>query len=111
MWSIERLRPLHDKARVHLQALRETRVRLLHGDGMLGHAPSAPYDSIVAAAGGEDVPPQWLEQLDVGGRLVAPMHDAASGGHVLLVVDREPTGLVSRRLDAVHFVPLKSGTA
>jgi protein-L-isoaspartate(D-aspartate) O-methyltransferase len=115
--SIERLRALHDKARENLALLptalagRRGELQLLFGDGRLGHAPRAPYQSIVAAAGGDELPAAWLDQLDVGGRLVAPMHDAARGGQVLLVVDRQPTGLVTRRLDAVHFVPLKSGTA
>ena len=127
--SVERLRALHDKARENLalypqapQALqahplpplaaaRRGDLQLVFGDGRLGHAPRAPYQSIVAAAGGEDLPAAWLDQLDVGGRLVAPLHDAERGGQVLIVVDRRPSGLVSRRLDAVHFVPLKSGTA
>jgi protein-L-isoaspartate O-methyltransferase len=65
--------------------------------------------SIVAAAGGEDLPQAWLDQLAVGGRLVAPMHDASRGGQVLVVVDRRPDGLVTQHHDAVHFVPLKSG--
>ncbi len=108
--SIERLQPLHDKARRHLAHHRHGDVRLLHGDGRHGHAPRAPYQSIVAAAGGEDLPQVWLDQLAVGGRLVAPMHDAASGGQVLVVVDRRADGLVTQRHDAVHFVPLKSGT-
>jgi protein-L-isoaspartate(D-aspartate) O-methyltransferase len=116
--SIERLRPLHDKARANLAALDATPgalpadLRLLHGDGRLGHAPRAPYDAIVAAAGGEELPASWLDQLAVGGRLVAPMFDAARGGQGLLVVDRAaegPDGLVRHWLDAVHFVPLKSG--
>ena len=108
--SIERLQPLHQMARRHLDALGVPGVRLVHGDGRLGHAPNAPYDSIVAAAGGEHLPPAWTEQLAIGGRLVAPMHDAASGGQVLLVIDRRVDGLHRRLHDAVHFVPLKSGT-
>ena len=109
--SIERLKPLHDKARLNLAGWRHGDVRLVYGDGRVGHAPNAPYDSIVAAAGGEDLPPAWIEQLAVGGRLVAPMHDAASRGQVLLVVDKRADGLRRQLLDAVHFVPLKSGTA
>jgi protein-L-isoaspartate(D-aspartate) O-methyltransferase len=108
--SIERLKPLHDKARGNLAGYRQGDLRLVFGDGRVGHAPRAPYDSIVAAAGGDDLPAAWLEQLALGGRLVAPMHDAASGGQVLVVVDRGAQGLVTRRQDAVHFVPLKSGT-
>ena len=109
--SIERLKGLHDKARLNLGSHRPGDLRLVYGDGRLGHAPRAPFDSIVAAAGGEEVPPAWLEQLAVGGRLVAPMHDAARGGQVLLVVDRHAEGLARQWHDAVHFVPLKSGAA
>ncbi len=109
--SIERLKPLHDKARDNLDGRRHGDLRLVHGDGRLGHAPRAPYDSIVAAAGGDELPDAWLEQLSLGGRLVAPVHDAARGGQVLLVIDRQHQGLVRRWHDAVHFVPLKSGTA
>ena len=107
--SIERIKPLHDKARLHLAAMRQGDVRLLHGDGRLGHAARAPYQSIVAAAGGDDLPEAWLQQLAVGGRLVAPLHEASRGGQVLLVVDRRADGLSQQRLDAVHFVPLRSG--
>ena len=109
--SIERLKPLHDKARQNLEGQRHGELRLVFGDGTLGHAPRAPYDSVVAAAGGDQLPAAWLEQLAVGGRLVAPVHDPARGGQVLVVVDRQPQGLVRRWHDAVHFVPLKSGTA
>lgn len=107
--SIERLKPLHEKARLNLAALDTGNLRLLYGDGRLGHAPGAPYDAIIAAAGGHDLPTAWLDQLAPGGRLVAPMHDAARGSQVLVVVDRTARGLVRRQLDAVHFVPLKSG--
>ncbi len=111
--SIERLRPLAERARQNLAAQAAPRSaqrpHLLHGDGRLGHAPRAPYDAIVAAAGGAQVPAPWLEQLAVGGRLVAPEHAARQGGQRLVVVDRKPTGLLHREFDAVHFVPLKSG--
>jgi protein-L-isoaspartate(D-aspartate) O-methyltransferase len=109
--SIERLQGLHEKARENLSHRRGSDLRLVYGDGRLGHPPRAPYDSIIAAAGGEELPAAWLDQLAVGGRLVAPMHDAARGGQVLLVVDRQPDGLQRQWHDAVHFVPLKSGAA
>lgn len=108
--SIERLKPLHDKARENLAALRLDHLRLVYGDGRLGHAPNAPYDGIIAAAGGDDIPAAWTEQLAAGGRLVAPMLDARSGGQVLVVIDRRMDGLLHRSLhEAVRFVPLKSG--
>jgi protein-L-isoaspartate(D-aspartate) O-methyltransferase len=110
VYSIERLRGLHDKARENLRPLRLPNVHLLFGDGMLGFAQGAPYAAIIAAAGGEDVPAAWVDQLAVGGRLVAPAVTSAGRQH-LVVVDKTPTGIVRTELEAVHFVPLKSGIA
>lgn len=110
--SVERLKSLHDKASANLASGRGGALRLVYGDGRLGHAPNAPYTSIIAAAaGGDAVPSAWLDQLAVGGRLVAPVHNAARGGQALLVVDRQAEGPVRQWHDAVHFVPLKSGAA
>lgn len=112
VYSIERLRGLHDKARENLRTLRLANLHLLFGDGMVGYAKGAPYAAIIAAAGGEAVPQAWIDQLAVGGRLVAPVaSDAGRGGQALMIVDRTPTGLKQSVLEAVHFVPLKSGTA
>lgn len=107
--SIERLRALHDKARTNLDGQRANRVRLVLGDGRLGHAPNAPYDSIIAAAGGDELPEAWLAQLADGGRLVAPMRSRDSAGQVLVVIDRIGEQLRRSQHEAVHFVPLKSG--
>lgn len=110
--SLERLRPLADRARgtlAEVLATSRTRPHLLHGDGRLGHPPRSPYDAIVAAAGGEDLPAAWLDQLAPEGRLVAPTHDARTGVQRLVVIDRLSEGLRRMELDAVHFVPLKSG--
>lgn len=110
VYSIERLRGLHEKARTNLRYLRLTNVHLLFGDGMLGYAKGAPYAAIVAAAGGASLPLQWCDQLAVGGRLVAPI-SGANGQQMLLVVDKTPNGLKQNVLEPVHFVPLKSGIA
>ncbi len=107
--SVERLRPLHEKALALLAPLRLDRVRLVYGDGMRGHPPNAPYDSIIAAAGGESLPPAWLEQLADGGRLVAPMLEPGSRRQSLLVVDRQGDRYTRQRHETVLFVPLKSG--
>jgi len=109
--SVERLRPLHDKARELLAPLRPAHLRLVYGDGMRGHPPNAPYDSIIAAAGGDSVPNAWLEQLAIGGRLVSPVRRAGSERQVLVVMDRHEHGIEQAVYEAVHFVPLKSGLA
>jgi protein-L-isoaspartate(D-aspartate) O-methyltransferase len=107
--SIERLKPLHELAARHLRAQQVPRTQLFYGDGMLGYAPRAPYDSIIAAAGGDDIPQAWLDQLALGGRLVAPAAAADGRGQVLVVVDRLPDGLRRTVGEVVQFVPLKSG--
>lgn len=107
--SIERLASLHEQARQRLDAWRAQRLMLVWADGRLGHAPSAPYDSMVSAAGADDLPPAWLDQLALGGRLVAPVHSQAHGGQLLLVVDRHEGGYTRSLHEPVHFVPLKSG--
>lgn len=110
VYSVERLRGLHEKARDNLRPFRLANLHLLFGDGMLGYAKGAPYAAIIAAAGGDAVPQAWCDQLAVGGRLVAPM--ALSGGQqMLLVIDKTPHGLKQSVLEPVHFVPLKSGIA
>jgi protein-L-isoaspartate(D-aspartate) O-methyltransferase len=112
VYSIERLRGLHDKARENLRPLRLPNLHLLFGDGMQGYAKGAPYAAIIAAAGGEAVPQAWIDQLAIGGRLVAPV---ATGGaadvQALMVIDKTTNGVRQMVLEAVHFVPLKSGVA
>ncbi len=107
--SIERVRLLHERARELLVDVRRDCVRLVFGDGMRGHLPNAPYDSIIAAAGCDSVPQAWLDQLAPGGRLVAPARRPGAQGQVLVVVDRSDEGFRQNVFEAVNFVPLKSG--
>jgi len=106
--SVERLKPLHDKARELLAPMRNSRLRLVFDDGMRGHPPGAPYDSVIAAAGGSEIPQAWLDQLAVGGRIVSPV-EQPGGGQVLVVVDRHEDRFTRSIHEAVKFVPLKSG--
>jgi protein-L-isoaspartate(D-aspartate) O-methyltransferase len=110
VYSIERLRGLHEKARENLRWFRLSNVHLLFGDGMLGYPRGAPYAGIIAAAGGNDVPLSWTDQLALGGRLVAPAA-GPSGEQRLVVIEKTARGLVRTELETVLFVPLKSGVA
>lgn len=110
VYSIERLKGLHEKARENLRPFRLHNVHLILGDGMLGYPKGAPYAGIISAAGGENVPQAWLDQLAEGGCLVAPtLTDKRR--QALVVVRRTPRGFERQVLEAVHFVPLKSGIA
>ncbi|MBE7369108.1 protein-L-isoaspartate(D-aspartate) O-methyltransferase [Ramlibacter pallidus] len=110
VYSIERLRGLHDRARENLRTFRLPNVHLLFGDGMAGFAQGAPYAGIIAAAGGDAVPAAWTDQLADGGRIVAPMV-MANGQQALVIVEKNGARLQQSVLESVHFVPLKSGIA
>lgn len=107
--SIERIAGLHEKARATLAALGIQGHYLMLADGRDGCGWRGPYDTIIAAAGGQALPPAWLAQLADGGRLVAPVEADGGRGQHLVVVDRRGEGLERTLHDAVHFVPLESG--
>ena len=110
VYSIERLRGLHDRARENLRTFRLANLHLLFGDGMAGFLQGAPYAGIIAAAGGESVPATWTDQLADGGRIIAPMV-MPHGQQALVIVEKQAGRLKQTVLETVHFVPLKSGTA
>ena len=107
VYSIERMRALHDLARSNLRVLRLPNVHLIFGDGFAGLPSQAPFDAIVAAAAGVEIPPVWLEQLAPCGAIVAPV--GLETQH-LMVVRRDAEGRVVRKIEEeVRFVPLRSG--
>jgi len=113
VYSIERVRPLHEKAKANLRPLRVPNIRLHYGDGMLGLPKAAPFDAIILAAAGMEVPQALLDQLAVGGRLIAPVATDRSGGpaqQLVLIERRSRFQFHSTALEGVFFVPLKSGT-
>lgn len=110
VYSIERLKGLHEKARENLRAFRLPNVHLLFGDGMAGYAKGAPYAGIVAAAGGDALPAAWIDQLADGGRIVAPLAHAG-GGQALVLLEKQGGQVKQTVLESVLFVPLKSGIA
>ncbi|MDR5811910.1 protein-L-isoaspartate(D-aspartate) O-methyltransferase [Caballeronia sp. LZ019] len=110
VYSIERVRPLSERAKLNLRPLRVPNIRLHYGDGRLGLPAAAPFDAIVIACAGLDVPQALLDQLAVGGKLVAPVGPQAAQSQVLTLVTRiSATQWRESQLDRVFFVPLKSG--
>ena len=104
--AIERVPELAASARERLAALGLANVRVVEGDGTLGWPEAAPFDAILAAASGREVPPSLLDQLAPGGRLVMPM-GAPRAVQTLLMVTRREDGTLDRTdLGRVRFVPL-----
>ena len=73
--SLERIKALHDKAAMNLKNLKIRNVRLLFDDGSNFRDSSENYDAILFAAAPLEVPSYFLDKLNVGGRLVAPIGD------------------------------------
>lgn len=107
VFAVERIGPLLEKAKAHMRALQQFNVRLKYADGQFGLPEAAPFDSIIVAAAGSQVPQALLEQLAMGGRLVLPI---GTTEQYLSLIERTPQGYVETRLDAVRFVPLLAGT-
>ncbi|MET0264279.1 MAG: protein-L-isoaspartate(D-aspartate) O-methyltransferase [Duganella sp.] len=108
VYSIERIKPLHELAKTNLRPLRVPNLRLHYGDGMLGLPQAAPFDGIILAAAGLQVPQALLDQLVVGGRLVAPVGDRTQ--HLVLITRVGKAEWASETLEDCHFVPLRPGT-
>lgn len=107
VYSIERIKLLQELAKKNLRSLRIANLRLHYGDGMLGLPQVAPFDGIILAAAGMQIPEALLQQLAIGGRLIGPV-----GGkqQVLQLIER--TGIADWTktvLEGCYFVPLRSG--
>ena len=104
VYSVERLFPLADRARVVIESLGFDNVWLLVGDGSLGWARHAPYDAILVGAASPEVPPALREQLAVGGTMLIPVGDA--GDQELRRVVRRAEGFADEPVERARFVPL-----
>jgi protein-L-isoaspartate(D-aspartate) O-methyltransferase len=109
VYSTERIKPLHELAKANLRPLRIANLRLQYGDGMLGLPQAAPFDGIILAAAGLEVPRALLEQMAIGARLVAPV--GAQAQHLQRIVRTAKSEWTSETLEACHFVPLRPGIA
>ena len=106
VYSIERIAELAGRARVTVTRLGYDNVEIVHGDGTRGLPEHAPFDAIVVAAGGTEVPEPLKQQLKPGGTLVIPV-GRSDHSQQLLRITREPSGtFTEERLAPVRFVPL-----
>ena len=104
--AIERIKPLVDRAKKQLRALRIRNVRMRHGDGLEGLPTEAPFDLILGAAAPETLPAALLEQLAPDGRLILPV-----GGRrqQLMMVTSTTDGYIEEIIEEVNFVPMLQG--
>ena len=106
VYSVERHAVLARTAAGKLRELGCDNVRVRHGDGNEGWSEHAPYDAIVVAAAGPDVPGALRTQLRAGGRLVIPVGGRWATQRLIRERRRASGEFISEELGAVRFVPL-----
>jgi len=106
VFTTERIGELVRTARQRFHQLGLHNILTRHADGLGGWPTQAPFDAIVVTAGGE-IPDKLLEQLAIGGTLVAPQRSDI--GQRLVRITRTPSGFEREDLGAVIFVPLLEG--
>jgi protein-L-isoaspartate(D-aspartate) O-methyltransferase len=106
VYTVERLAQLAETAATTLADLGYDNVNVLHGDGTRGWPEHAPYDAIVVAAGGRQVPESLKAQLTIGGRLVIPVGADQHSQELVRVTRVSEKEYRSEALADVRFVPL-----
>jgi len=107
LYSVERIKPLQDKAKERIRTLGIRNVYFRHADGTMGLPGTGPFDGIIVTAAPAEVPPELLAQLADGGRLVIPV---GQGDHQeLRLIRRQGAEYLSESIETVRFVPLLGG--
>jgi protein-L-isoaspartate(D-aspartate) O-methyltransferase len=105
VYSVERIRELAVRAREKLDQMRISNVAILVGDGTIGWSRYAPFDAILVAAGGPDIPRPLMEQLSPnGGRMLIPVGSRTT--QRLMLVERHGEQYQQREVTECTFVPL-----
>lgn len=108
VYSIEIVAPLARRAARKLRELGYRNVRLICGDGHRGWPEAAPFDAVLLSAAPARIPQPLVEQLAMGGRLVAPVGPGFD--QVVQRLRKTPRGVVSEGLIDVRFVPMTGGS-
>jgi protein-L-isoaspartate(D-aspartate) O-methyltransferase len=103
--TIERIPELAEECRERLRRLHYNRVTVHTGDGSAGLPSEAPFDAIIVTAAAPALPPPYVEQLALGGRIVIPIGSSLSSQHMRRYT-RHPHELLDENLGAFAFVPL-----
>lgn len=109
--AIERHVELAQAATARLARLGYRNVRIVPGDGMAGLREASPFDAILLAAAGREVPPALLDQLAPEGKLVMPLGAPEAAQQLIRVTRRRDGSLAREELGPVRFVPLVPGMA
>jgi len=105
VFTIERVPTLMQRAKAILDSLGYFNVAYKTGNGTLGWPEVAPFQGIIVTAAAPEIPQPYVEQLDIGGKLVIPLGDKFS--QVLYKIIKLPDGRIKKQyLCGCRFVPL-----
>ncbi len=104
VFTIERIRPLMEKARNLLYELGYTNILFKAFDGTIGWKEHEPYDTIMVTAGAPKIPKPLLDQLADGGRMVIPIGDKVS--QKLIKIIKKENSYKEENLGGCRFVDL-----
>jgi protein-L-isoaspartate(D-aspartate) O-methyltransferase len=105
VYAIERIAELAREAQSRIRQLNIYNATVKCFDGTLGWSANAPYDGILVAAGGPEIPEPLLTQLTLGGRLVIPIGETREAQRLIRVIKTEK-GYEREDHGACAFVPL-----
>lgn len=104
VYTVERIHSLYIRARALFDRLGYYNIATRYSDGTTGWKAESPFDRIIITAGAPDIPSVLVDQLAVGGRLVAPVGTESVQSLIKLV--KEKTGVRSTDLGGCRFVKL-----
>lgn len=105
VYSVEIIETLAVKARNRLSKQGYNNINLRTGDGYFGWPEHAPFDGIIVTAATLYIPQPWVEQLNIGARLVIPV-GLPYHSQELMVVEKKPGGEIeTQSILGVSFVP------
>lgn len=108
VYSVERIKPLQQKASTRFKQLGLRNITLQHTDGGMGLTSHAPYDGIIVTAAPDAVPAELYAQLAIGGVMIIPV--GGEQQELLRITRIDESRYDEVRIETVKFVPLLSGT-
>jgi len=106
LYTIERLENIAEFGRDNLEKTGYERVKVIVGDGTLGYEKGAPWDRILVTACAPEVPKPLVNQLNVGGRLAAPVGRHYMAQTLVSVEKVSERKTRTQRHGGCSFVPL-----
>jgi protein-L-isoaspartate(D-aspartate) O-methyltransferase len=110
VFTIERIKVLHLKAKNIFEILQLKGIRSYFKDGYKGLAEFSPFDKIIITAAAPEIPPRRIEQLKVGGYMIIPYGNQGEGQKMMRLTKLSEEGALKEEIFGnFRFVPMLKG--